>query len=539
MSLSAQTTWFKFVPGWRCNNSYISNDTIYSLNPTVKIDKNAVFGISMNRIRYIDGEILNSDSFFYQSSLITDLTNLEYRNKNNSLLNADKNNFLLAFNYGDSFASDIKWKSDIFSYPNFIAQNIQLNYDTFDTKIEGIFSVNGSVYALIWWEKKIDKLNSNSTCRLVKIHSKDSIQLIWTRLNIINNTEIHNINLDNVKSDLIDNRNLFLELSESWDYHGVPAQFESVVQKIDTNGKLIWESRPSGYQDTINTSGFQMVQMPSGNILCSWLDFYYRPWKKPNDPYQYELTNPNATMWFAEIDYKTGQRLWVKNIQQYLSWEMTPSDMEGRKDVTDLIFNDAQLIDGNSIVWCGLRSRTVKLTNSWKQLPVLIKTDLQGNPIWYREYNFFPADTGDKGFTPYSFIQTPDKGFLLSGEYQNRFGQLSKGEFWQKAALLKLDSNGCFEPGCNKTDNIINIQIPKAICKVFPNPISNYIKIEFPEGSSNWEISIYDINGKIVFQSQETITTIPSGDMPNGNYLIHIANKQNYHYETHKIIIQH
>jgi len=282
-----------------------------------------------------------------------------------------------------------------------------------------------------------------------------------------------------------------------------------------------------------------MVQLPNGNILCSWLDFYYRPYKKLGDPYQFEEINDNATLWFAEIDYQTGKRLWVKNIKQYLSWKMAPSDIEGRTDVTNILITDAILLGNNSVVWCGIRHRTVKLTNSWKNLPVLIKTDFKGNPIWYREYDFYPTDTGDKGFKPYSFIQTPDKGFLLTGEYHNRMGQLSNGEWWQKAALLKLDSNGCFEPGCNATDNIIKIKAPQNICQVYPNPASNFINIEYPKGSYNWEITVTDINGKEVFQAKETLTNISTSNLPNGTYFIQLNNKKQYHYETHKIIISH
>jgi hypothetical protein len=537
LSISAQNTWFKFVPGWTGNNSFIIDNTIYSFCPSSKIDSALVLGLNLNKSNFWGGQNYASDSFFFYSSKLKELTNLEYRTKNNSIFEGVKNEFLFAANYGDSVASNVKWQSDIFKYPEFSQLNIPLNYDSFDTKVNGFFEINKVQYALVDWQRKIDKLSTISSSRILKINKDKTVKLIYTKVN--NSFYASVIEVQDIFKDNQNAKNLLIQLIDRWDWHGVPAQFEAVVQKIDTTGKLIWESRPVGDQDTINTTDFQMVQLPNGNILCSWLDYYYRPWKNKDYPYQFESVNKNTTLWFAEIDCNTGQRLWVKNIKQYLSWKMTPSDIEGRTDVTNILLTDAMLVDNSSVVWCGYRERTVKLTNSWKQLPVLLKTDLKGNPIWYREYNFYPSDTGDKGFKPYSFIQTPDKGFLLSGEYHNRFGQLSNGEWWQKAALLKLDSNGCFEPGCNATDNIIRIQAPNNICHVLPNPASNFINIEYPNDSRNWEIAVVDINGKEVFQSRETITSIPSNNLPNGTYLIKITNKNSYHYETHKIIIQH
>jgi|JI8StandDraft_1071087.scaffolds.fasta_scaffold17232_2 hypothetical protein len=535
-SLSAQNTWFKFVPGWQGNNSYIFNDTIYSFCPTSNFDPNLIIGININKTN-ITGQTYTSDSLFYFSDILQKHTNLEYRTKNNSIRN--NNTILFASNYGDSIGSDIKWQSDLFFYPSFEKLNFDLNYDTFSTRVDGLFLINDFMYALVNWQRKLDKLNTLSSSRVLRINNDKTTNLIYTRVNTSYNQNSHDIQIENIHPDNQNGAYLLLQILDRWDFHGVPAQFEAVIQKIDTTGKLIWESHPVGDQDSINTTDFQMVQLPNGNILCSWLDFYYRPWKKPGDPYQYEEINDNATLWFAEIDYKTGKKIWIKNIDQYLKRKMEPTDIDGRIDVTNIILTDAILSDDNSVVWCGYRGRTVKLTNSWKNLPILLKTDYNGNPIWYREYDFYPSDTGDKGFKPFSFVHTPDKGFLLTGEYHNRFGQLSNGAWWQKAALLKLDSNGCFTPGCNATDNIINMKVPKNICMVYPNPANTYLQIECPKDFYGWGISILDIDGKEVLKSQEAKHRISTSHLPNGIYSVQLTKKNQYHHETHKIIIKH
>lgn len=536
LSLSAQNTWFKFVPGWQGNNSYIKNDTIYTFCPTSKFVPHPylVIGFNLNKLSLSNGNIISSDSLFYFSEKLKSYTNLEYRTKNNSL-NLYNNKFLIAANFGDSLVFGIKWQSDIFAYPSFDKLNVNLSFDSFDTKVDGLFEFNNKKYALVNWQKKIDKLNTLSSSRIIRINEDKSTTLIYTKVNT--SYYLHDYQIQDIHGDNQNAANLFLQILDRWDFRGDPAQFEAVIQKIDTTGKLIWESRPSGDQDTINTTDFKMVQLPNGNILCSWLDFYYRPWKKPGRPYHREDYNDNATLWFAEIDYQTGKRLWVKNNRQFLDWKRGTYRYAEVNILTDV------LILGDGVVWCGFRYGDKPFPQNWTIFPFLFKTDFKGNPKWYREYNLAANDTTDKGFTPYSFIQTPDKGFLLTGEYMRRWGVPSDttqpmGVF-QTAALLKLDSNGCFAPGCNATDNIIKIKAPQNICQVYPNPASNFINIEYPKGSYNWEITVIDLNGKEVFQSKETLQQISTTTLPNGTYLIKISNSNIYHHETHKIIIQH
>jgi hypothetical protein len=536
LSLSAQNTWFKFVPGWQGNNCYILADTIYSFCPTSKLDKSIVLGLNINKNSLHDGKFFSSDSFFYFSDKIDELTNLEYRTKNNSI-RLDHNTFLFAANYGDSVGSEIKWQSDVFIYPSFEKLEMPINYDTFTTQVDGLFLINDKKYVLINWHKKFDKLNTVQSSRLLKINNDGTASLIYTRLNPNYSQSSHDHQLENIYKDNQNPANLFLQILDRWDFAGDPNKFEGVIQKIDTTGKLIWESRPVGDQDTINTSCFNIVQLPNGNILCSWLDYSYRPWKNKEYPYHYVSTNKNSTVWFAEIDYQTGKKLYTKNIKQYLELK------RGSFSYADVNYITDKLLLEDGVVWCGYHPQGKPYPQNWTQIPFLFKTDFKGNPIWYREYNLWSNDTTDKGFTPYSFIRTPDNGFLLTGEYFRRWGvpidTTQPMGFFQTAALLKLDSNGCFTPGCNNTDNIIKIKAPDKICRVYPNPANTFLQIDYPKGSMGWVIDITDINGKEVFKTEEEANQISTSHLPNDTYFIRLTNKKFYHHETHKIIIQH
>jgi len=240
LSLTAQNTWFKFVPGWQGNNSYTKNDTIYTFCPTSKFVPHPylVIGFNLNKLNLSNGDIISSDSLFYFSEKLKSYTNLEYRTKNNSL-NLYNNKFLIAANFGDSSVFGIKWQSDVFVYPNFDKLNVKLNYDTFDTKIDGLFEINGVQYALVNWQRKLDKLSTLSSSRILKINEDKTVKLIYTKVNTSYNQNVHDFEIQNIFKDNQDSKNLLIQLIDRWDFHGVPAQFEAVIQKIDTSGKLI------------------------------------------------------------------------------------------------------------------------------------------------------------------------------------------------------------------------------------------------------------------------------------------------------------
>ena len=160
-----------------------------------------------------------------------------------------------------------------------------------------------------------------------------------------------------------------------------------------------------------------------------------------------------------------------------------------------------------------------------------IRGGVNGNPVWYREYDLWLEDNTDRGFTPYSIIKTSDNGFLLTGDYQSLVGS-------QISMLLKLDSNGCFEPGCNAFDKVVKIKLPEKLCKINPNPARDFINIEYPKNGGKWELKIFDLTGKEIFHSHEQLQTIPANNFPTGPYFIQLTNKSRNNTETHKVFIE-
>jgi hypothetical protein len=518
-NLNAQNTWTKYIPGSLTFKSIIYKDTIFTFGTGRNYQGSMAFILNkyIQNGDYISSDTLNSKVVFNNSTI---QTAFDGYGRVNPIIQNDSLIIPIYVQY-DSIV-----QIELFKYPNWESLNINLNQgknstifvanNNFDKRNYGIIRELQPVTNKYGFNYHKVVQFTDSNYRIIKEQKKGSLSF-----------SEHIPRYENIFSDNQNKANLFLQLLDCWDFKGEPDKFEGVIQKIDTNGNLIWECRTAGDQDSINTSFFQMAQIPNGNILCSWEDLNYRPFKNSKDPLNYLPTgNLTPTIWFAEIDYQTGKKMWTKNNRQFLDWKMGTSDT----DFTLVTTYDAIKLD-NSIVWCGLRFVNRDYPQSYTRVPFLFKTDFHGNPVWYREYDLWLEDNTDRGFTPYSIIKTSDNGFLLTGDYQSLVGS-------QISMLLKLDSNGCFEPGCNAFDKVVKIKLPEKLCKINPNPARDFINIEYPKNGGKWELKIFDLTGKEIFHSHEQLQTIPANNFPTGPYFIQLTNKSRNNTETHKVFIE-
>ncbi len=536
VNLTAQNTWYKTLPGIKALNSFVDSNTIVTFCEDFQGGINMpIAGMKINKSKLSNGNLLKVDSHYYYNSRNNINSDLVYLNKYNSI-QTGKGQYLYGTMdrlRGDNFVAT----SQFHVYPEFTKQNIDLNYPSNYNYSSGLFNISGRKYAIMAWYR-----NVNKSCfvnnRIEQIYDDGSSRFVYTKPSPYEDRD-KTRQIDQIIGDNQDNSFLLLNSLEYW---GSPCAnndgWENVITKIDTLGNVIWECKPSGLdQDTANTSYFQMVQLPSGNIVCAWIDAYYRPRRNPKRDNITTTDNPGATIWMAEIDGNTGRRLWVKNIKQYINWKFISND---HSNTFNVYLYHAQVVDGNSIVWLcsGIKNQEYKgISKMW---PILIKTDFSGNPIWYRDFNFFPKDTFERGFFPESFITTPDKGILVSGQQQILERYSDSFSFIRKSAMFKLDNNGCFSLGCNITDRVVDIKVETKLCAVYPSPASNQITISYPKDFvENWEIKMFDNTGKAVFKSSQNLTQIPCSQFPCGIYFIQITNKQRQVLETHQIVVQH
>ncbi|KAA3632731.1 MAG: T9SS C-terminal target domain-containing protein [Bacteroidetes bacterium] len=88
------------------------------------------------------------------------------------------------------------------------------------------------------------------------------------------------------------------------------------------------------------------------------------------------------------------------------------------------------------------------------------------------------------------------------------------------AFLIKLNKDGCVNPGCNPSINAVDWE-QVASFNLFPNPANDWLKIE---GQGIFDVEIFDVNGRLLTQKskQKDVSTIHVDNWPNGEYFVRI-----------------
>jgi hypothetical protein len=101
--------------------------------------------------------------------------------------------------------------------------------------------------------------------------------------------------------------------------------------------------------------------------------------------------------------------------------------------------------------------------------------------------------------------------------------------------LLRLDSLGCYTPGCDVSDtmNEILITANKEIIinisgkiAIYPNPANDLINISVPEGFDAEKAEVFDVLGKRVMRLDQNFEEIDISQMEAGLYFIVVKDKE-------------
>jgi hypothetical protein len=129
-------------------------------------------------------------------------------------------------------------------------------------------------------------------------------------------------------------------------------------------------------------------------------------------------------------------------------------------------------------------------------------------------YHGAEMENGDLIFTGYVWdtIQTPEN------------------PSWDDLWLLKLDSNGCLEPGCDFNQYILPVSepalsVPLDVFRAFPNPFVTQFSLAAVLGkhipSGDYRMVLYDAAGRAVIQqtfSPNLLTRVETPQLPSGLY---------------------
>ncbi len=203
-------------------------------------------------------------------------------------------------------------------------------------------------------------------------------------------------------------------------------------------------------------------------------------------PYSYDP----AGCFHAQTDSSTIAVKWYVDNTTIPNHDLTPpalyfTDLSGNVKDT-VVFQNQTLKDISSIepVWekgligCGYEYPDYINQPNQQLFGWLFRMNKNRKVLWERSY----IDSTYQGVTfgLRHIIPTRDGGYLATGTITNFMTGVWESHNW----LLKLDSMGCLEPGCSNINYITDTEevvfLKGKDIKVYPNPASDYVQVEFP-----------------------------------------------------------
>ena len=111
----------------------------------------------------------------------------------------------------------------------------------------------------------------------------------------------------------------------------------------------------------------------------------------------------------------------------------------------------------------------------------------------------------------------------------------------QPSSASVLSNNGTFlRQGFQQPISSINVIASKE-CTLYmnPNPTSDFVTLEFSEEVGQYQVSIFDLTGKLQFREMNSSASyqIDIKKFPDGIYLLNVVSKSGYHCNEKLIIL--
>ena len=352
---------------------------------------------------------------------------------------------------------------------------------------------------------------------------------------------------------------------------------ELIVLKSDKKGKIIKEERFKDVAMPENTNVARDIALcPDGNFVAMFTAqnndghrailfkfdedlnvLWQRVFNTCSDFYNYPdvTVGKNGNIFLTwSLDTETmldkGEIGWAK-FRKYSTWPVTLYGLTGDGDI---MWSDTLWTLRSKGKTFGPQYNTFKLKEAKngdylaaglyhelkdrKAWALLMRYSPEGKLLWqkiYEDKNF------DCKYNDFFDIQEEDNGDIIcGGELWDRNGEWNNAEhMW----LIRVDSMGCFEPGCGTKDTLHLILTESdyvtstgEVIKdysydegivVFPNPASTYINVELPGIAKAKEWNIIDTQGnKIAKGKAENISHIDISELKPGVYFMQVINEK-------------
>lgn len=279
---------------------------------------------------------------------------------------------------------------------------------------------------------------------------------------------------------------------------------DALLIKTDSLGNLEWLRKP-GHPDFRDGYGSVTIA-PDGNFV-----FGYTHAVSQGPPYP--VPEPYRKIKFMKFD-QNGDTLW--------------EHLYGSPYQINMLRNIITLHDGSFIAVGYANSDTITgPMQGW-----LFKINQYGDSIWYRDYRHY-EESGTLDYL-YDVYETSDHGIIACGQ-----ARLTNGgpDDVQHMWVLKLDSAGCTEPGCDPTIGIEEhggkVAWGHGGLEIWPNPASGIVdcRLSMVDFRGDCSLVIYDLFGREMMEisvpENENEIQFDLGNFPLGLYLVVLRNGSN------------
>lgn len=366
--------------------------------------------------------------------------------------------------------------------------------------------------------------SENSLCLVIGItiqgHQKIRLVRLDNQLNLLQEKDFGNPNQNKyyIRLSKLNNSGYVLAYSETAPFSTIAV----VITRVDDDWNELWSKKILPSNDE-----FGLV-----NINKTQDGGYFLTWQK----------NLEATL-FDTFPYPT--TVYKLDSAANIEWEYCFVHHSQKSHISATkLDNDQLLVTGVTDYWGFFGIYPERGFDGWCAV-----LNQDGQLVWERNIADLRKMYGGR---LWHGLQAPDGKYILVGDIDgvNTGGGgtfLNDIDVW----FLTLDENGCWNNHCNEylvinSDTTTSTKepalAPVAIKKLYPNPTSGEITIEWGDTETSGErlVQIVDLQGKIVakFVAQAPKTSINLSQLPQGVYFI-TAIVNGTIYKAEKLILQH
>jgi hypothetical protein len=271
------------------------------------------------------------------------------------------------------------------------------------------------------------------------------------------------------------------------------------VVRVDAEGDTLWQRIWGG---EFGHDGARLTTKANGNALISGATRLGE--------------GEERLCYMAELDASDGDLIWERHYGN-LGFDMNL-----------LIAKEVE--PGRGHVACGM----VIDNQQGHDRGVMLRTADNGDSLWMRTFQYYDTlITNGKGFL-YDIVPTLDDGFIACGPAYGIPGAPYPPGYSQDLWVVKVDSLGCIEPGCNIpmgiTTQITNL---RGALLVHPNPVSHggpaTVRVDLPDGlrKEPLRLSVVSADGRLVEEMSvaphASQVVLHTSDFRTGLYHLHLT----------------